>query len=72
MADAVGAFFVLFFLSADHDNVGLDLPVGVVRCARVTPLAADFDVLIKLKLWLGHLISSLLPNTGFLRGPRIA
>ena len=33
VADAVRAFFVLLFLSADHDNVGLDLPVGVDRCS---------------------------------------
>jgi len=26
VVDAVGAFFVLLFLSADNDNVGLDLP----------------------------------------------
>jgi hypothetical protein len=42
---------VLLFLSADHNNVELDhLPVGVDRCTAVTPLAADFDVLVKLKL----------------------
>jgi hypothetical protein len=29
-------------------------------------------VLVKLDLWMGHLISSLLPNTGFLRSPQIA
>jgi hypothetical protein len=33
--------------------------------AAVTPLAADFDVLVKLELWVGRLISSLLPNTAF-------
>ena len=54
------------------NNVGLDLPVGVDRCSAVTPLAADLDVLVKLELWVGHLISSLLPNTGFLRSPQIA
>jgi hypothetical protein len=62
---------VLLFLSADHNNVGLNLPVGVDRCSAVTPLAADLDVLVKLELWVGHLISSLLPNTGFLRSPQI-
>jgi hypothetical protein len=72
VADAVRALFVLLFLSADNDNVGLDLPVGVDRCSAVTPLAADLDVLVKLKLWVGHLISSLLPNTGFLRSPQNA
>ena len=41
------------------------LPVGVDRSSAVTPLAADLDVLVKLEPWLGHLISSLLPNTGF-------
>jgi hypothetical protein len=71
VADAVGAFFVLLFLSADHNNVRLDLPVGVDDCSAVTPLAADLDVLVKLELWVGHLISSLLPNTGFLRSPQI-
>jgi hypothetical protein len=55
----IGAFFVLLIPSADQDNVGLDLPVGVDRCSAVTPLAADLDVLVKLELWLGHLISSL-------------
>jgi hypothetical protein len=44
------ALFVLLSLSADDDNVGLNLPVGVDRCSAVTPLAADFDVLVKLKL----------------------
>lgn len=63
---------MLLFLSSDHNNVRLDLPVGVDRCTAVTPLTVDFDVLVKLKLWLGHLISSLLPNTGFLRSPQIA
>jgi len=29
VADAVRALFVLLFLSANHNNVGLDLPVGV-------------------------------------------
>jgi hypothetical protein len=53
VADAVRAFFVFLFLSADDDNVGLDLPVGVDRCSAVTPLAADLDVLVKLELWLG-------------------
>jgi hypothetical protein len=61
---------VLLFLSADHNNVGLNLPVGVDRCSAVTPLAADLDVLVKLEFWLAHLISSLLPNTGYLRSPR--
>jgi hypothetical protein len=65
------ALFVLLFLSADNDNVGLNLPGGVDRCSAVTPLAVDFDVLVKLELWLGHLISSLLPNTGSLRSPQI-
>jgi hypothetical protein len=72
VADAVRAFFVLLFLSADNDNVGLNLSVGVDRCSAVTPLAVDLDVLVKLELWLGHLISSLLPNTGFLRSPQIS
>ena len=63
---------MLLFLSANHNNVELNLPVGVDRCTAVTPLTADFDVLVELKLWLGHLISSLLPNTGFLRSPQIA
>jgi hypothetical protein len=71
VADTVGALFVLLFLSADNDNVGLNLPVGVDRCSAVTPLAAHFDVLIKLELQVGHLISSLWPNTGFLRSPQI-
>jgi hypothetical protein len=71
VADAVGTFFVLLFLSADHNNVGLNLPVGVDRCSAVTPLAADLDVLVKLEFWLAHLISSLLPNTGYLRSPQI-
>ena len=62
---------LLFLSAADDDNVGLDLPVGVDRCSAVTPLAADLDVLVKLELWVGHLISSLLPNTGFLRSPQI-
>jgi hypothetical protein len=72
VADAVAAFFVLLFLSADNDHVGLDLPVGKDSCSAVTPLAGDLDVLVKLEFWLGHLISSLLPNTGFLRSPQIA
>jgi hypothetical protein len=59
VADAVGALFVLLFLSADHYNVGLYLPVGVDRCSAVPPLAANLDVFVKLELWLGHLISSL-------------
>jgi hypothetical protein len=63
---------VLLFLSADHNNVGADLSVGVNRCSTITPLAADLEVLVKLDLWMGHLISSLLPNTGFLRSPQIA
>jgi hypothetical protein len=61
----VGAFFVLLFLPADNDNLGLDLPVGVGRCSAVTSPATDLDVFVKLELWLGHLISSLAPNTGF-------
>ena len=72
MPDTVGAFLMLLFLCPDHHNVGLDLPVGVDRCSAVTPLAVDFDVLVKLELWVGHLNSSLLPNTGFLRSPQIA
>jgi hypothetical protein len=71
VADAVGAFFVLVFLYAHHNNVGLDLPVGVDRRSAVTPIAVDFDVLVKLKLWMRHLISSLWSNTGFLRSPQI-
>ena len=67
---AVGAFFVLLFLPDDNDNLGLELPVGVDRCSAVTPPAADVDVFVKLELWVGHLISSLLPNTGFLRSPQ--
>ena len=63
---------MLLFLFADHNNERLDPPVGVDRCSTVTPLAADLDVLVKLKFWLGHLISSFLPNTGFLRSPQIA
>ncbi len=63
---------MLLFLCPDHHNVGLDLPVGVARCSAVTPLAADLDVLVKLVLWVGHLISSFWPNTGFLRSPQIA
>ena len=59
VADEVGALFVLLFLSADHDSVGLDLPIGIDCCSAVTPFAADLDVLVKLELWLGHLISSL-------------
>jgi len=50
---------MLLFVSTDHDNVGLDLPVRTDRCSAVTPFAADLDVLVKLELWLGHLISSL-------------
>jgi hypothetical protein len=72
VTDAVRAFFVLFFLSADHHNVRLDLAVRVYGCSAVTPLAADLDVLVKLEFWVGHLISSLLPNTGFLRSPQVA
>jgi hypothetical protein len=53
VADAVVAFFVLLFLTADHNNVGLNLPVGVDRCSPVTPPAADLDVLVKLELWDG-------------------
>ena len=56
VADAVRAFFMFLFLCADHNNVGFDLPVGVDRCSAVTPLTADLDVLVKLKLWTGHLI----------------
>lgn len=55
---------MLLFLSSDNDNVGLNVPVGVAHCPAVTPLAVDFDGLIKLELWVGHLISSLLTNTG--------
>ena len=33
-------------------------------------IEADLDVLVKLEFWLAHLISSLLPNTGYLRSPR--
>jgi hypothetical protein len=40
VADAVRAFFMVLFLFADHNNVRLDLPVGVDRCSAVTPLAA--------------------------------
>jgi len=58
---------VLLFLSANHNNVELNLPVGVDRCTAVTPLAADFDVLVKLELWLGHVISSLLAFCEVLR-----
>jgi hypothetical protein len=53
VADAVRAFFVLLFLSANHNNVELDLPVGVDRYPVVTPRAADLDVLVKLELWMG-------------------
>jgi hypothetical protein len=59
VADEAGALFVLFFLSVDKDNMGPDLPVGIDCSSAVTPLAADLDVLVKLELWLGHLISSL-------------
>lgn len=61
---------MLLFLSSDNDNVGLNVPVGVAHCPAVTPLAVDFDGLIKLELWVGHLISSLLTNTGLLRSPQ--
>jgi hypothetical protein len=37
----------------DHNNVGLDLPVEVDRCSTITPFAADFNVLVKLELWMG-------------------
>jgi hypothetical protein len=53
VADAVGALFVLLFLSTDHNNVGSDLPVGVARCSAVTPLAVDLDVLVKLETLAG-------------------
>jgi len=36
---------VLLFLSADRNNVELNLAVGVDRCSAVTPLAAYLDVL---------------------------
>jgi hypothetical protein len=63
-AYAAGAFFVLLFLSADHNSVGLNFPVGVGRCSAVTPLAADADVLVTLELGWGFDFLALL-NTGF-------
>jgi hypothetical protein len=63
-AYAAGAFFVLLFLSADHNSVGLNFPVGVGRCSAVTPLAADLDVLVTLELGWGFDFFALL-NTGF-------
>ena len=66
MPDAVGAFFVLLFSSADNDHMGLDLVVAEDGSPAVTPLSVDFAMFIELELWLGHLISSLFPNTGFL------
>ena len=42
---------MILLMGANHNNVGLDLPVGLDRCSAVTPLAADFVVLVKLELW---------------------
>jgi hypothetical protein len=59
VADEVGALVVLLFLSVDKDNMGPDLPVAIDCSSAVTLFAADLAVLVKLELWLGHLISSL-------------
>ena len=60
---------MLLFLSAEHNNVGLNFPVGVGRCSAVTPLAADLVELVKLELWVGRLISSLCLILAFEKSP---
>ena len=60
---------MLLFLSADDDDVGLDLPVGVDRYPAVTPFAADLNVFVKLELWVGNLISSLFPSAWLFAKP---
>ncbi len=65
-AGAVEAFFVLLFSSADYDHMGLDFVVAAGGSTAVAPLSVDFAMLIEMELWLGHLISSLFPNSRFL------
>jgi hypothetical protein len=66
VADAVGTAFVLLLPSSHNDYKWLDFIVAENSGTAVAPFTVDSAMLTKLKLGLGHLISSLFPNTGFL------
>ena len=52
--DAIGTAFVLFFLTAYHDDVRLDPVVAGEGGTGIAPFAPDLDVLVQREFGLGH------------------